>query len=115
MSEIVKYNDEDLKGYGFDVMADRAVCFNKHPDGTYMNTRSTYSINKAQYTHFDLRFRAINQNTAQVAEKINGKRRSYWRMAFYVAIVLLVVSLAECSVAFNVNVETPNKVTENHG
>lgn len=44
---IIKFrNESDVSGYGFDLAADRVVRFNKHPDGTYLNTRSTYSINQ---------------------------------------------------------------------
>lgn len=56
---IIKFKTPELAGYGFDVAADRVVRFNKHPDGTYLNTRATYSINTRQFTHFDLRTTAI--------------------------------------------------------
>ena len=95
---MVKFPDtSDLKGYGFDVAADRVVRFNKHPDGTYLNTRATYSINGKQYTHYDIRNRSMNSQSAHPpANKIK-------RWAVIAVFAMLIAILTDCSVNFSVN------------
>lgn len=87
---MIKFNTPDLDGYGFDLAADRVVRFNKHPDGTYLNSRATYSINKKQFTHFDLRSKALQ------SPSFNKPSKSY-KWVIIAIVVLIIVSLSECS------------------
>jgi hypothetical protein len=105
-----KFNTPDLEGYGFDIEADRVVRFNKHPDGTYLNTRATYSINKKQFTHFYLRSQAI-QEPPIISEKnlykLNPKRK--WLIA--TVLFLVFVSLVKCSGVFTVKLTNKTEHT----
>lgn len=104
---VVKFTSNDLDGYGFDVAADRVVRFNKHPDGTYLNTRATYYINRKTVTHMDLRKTALSQNVP------TDKPKSYNRKKFIIiaAILVVIFALTECSVEFksDVNINTVEK------
>ena len=88
MSEnIIKFDaGSDVNGYGFDLIGDRVVRFNKHPDGTYLNlylnTRATYSINKKQFTHFDLRKLALQKQEATAAKPSTCKAllSTFWKL-----------------------------------
>lgn len=99
---IIKFkNDSDVNGYGFDLVADRVVRFNKHPDGTYLNTRSTYSINQKQFTHFELRKLALqlqNQNQDQPA-----RTRKWLKIAFMILFGLVVLHSCELNFTFDLN------------
>jgi len=93
---MIKYTSPELSGYGFDLEADRVVRYNKHPDGTYLNTRATYSINRRQFTHYALRSQALKEKTGE------KKKRVKWGViALFVIIVAL---LSNCSVEVSVNV-----------
>jgi hypothetical protein len=101
---LVKFPEtSDLTGYGFDIGADRVVRFNKHADGTYQNTRATYSINKKQFTHYDLRKAALELKS-EVSTKIKqGSMNIKWKWVIGVMALVFILSASECS--FNVNSE----------
>lgn len=97
---LIKFSDTSpFFGYGFDISADRVVRFNKHADGTYQNTRATYSINKKQFTHFEIRNAALNFKT----ESNKNKFLIHFNWKFFIAffVLLFVISSSECS--FNMN------------
>lgn len=98
---IIKFTSPQLVGYGFDVGADRVVRFNKHPDGTYMNTRATYSINTRQFTHFDLREAALKEKKPVVQQHTPAKPTSKLTWIIIGLLIIGVLSMTECS--FNVN------------
>lgn len=106
---MIKFTTLDLDGYGFDLEADRVVRFNKHPDGTYLNTRATYSINKKQFTHYDLRVKALRIETT-ISEKSSEKQvlKNYHKWIVGVIIFLVIISLGECSVETHSNVTIEN-------
>ena len=110
MSEnIIKFDaGSDVNGYGFDLIADRVVRFNKHPDGTYLNTRVTYSINKKQFTHFDLRKLALQKQEATAAKPSASKGKK-WLKYVLIAAVLLIVMKA-CTVNFSVDINSDSTV-----
>lgn len=101
---MVKFSaDTPLQGYGFDLLADRVVRFNKYPDGTYLNTRATYSINQRMFTHYELRQCALDHSSSEVAplNKDNSIKTYTFKVPlFALAIsVLLVIALpTSCSV-----------------
>lgn len=95
--------DKELEGYGFDAQADRVVRFNKHPDGTYLNTRATYSINKRQFTHYELRQRAL-ASAVPVEKLVKVKTFKLWWIAA-AFVVILCAGNSTCSVHFKSTVE----------
>ena len=103
---MIKFTTPDLEGYGFDLAADRVVRFNKHPDGTYLNTRATYSINKKQFTHFDLRTKAIKDT--DVVNKPIEKPKTYKKWIIIAICFLVIISLGECSVETTSNLTIEN-------
>ena len=95
--------DKELEGYGFDAQADRVVRFNKHPDGTYLNTRATYSINTRQFTHYELRQRALASVTpAEKPAKV--KSFKFWWITAALVVVLCAGN-STCSVHLKSTVE----------
>ncbi len=99
---LVKFPEaSDLTGYGFDIIADRVVRFNKHADGTYQNTRATYSINKKQFTHYDIRKAALSlkSEVSTTGKKINFS----WKWIVGAIVLAFIFSASECS--FNVNTD----------
>lgn len=106
---IIKFkNDSVVSGYGFDLVADRVVRFNKHPDGTYLNTRSTYSINQKQFTHFELRKLALQlQNQDQPA-----RTRKWLKIAFMILFGLVVLRSCELNFTFDLNSDSSTKETK---
>jgi hypothetical protein len=93
-----KFNTPDLEGYGFDLAADRVVRFNKYPDGTYLNTRATYSINKKQFTHFYLRSQAIQEQQEQpIVNEKKLYKSNYPNWVIVAGLILVLVSLGKCS------------------
>jgi hypothetical protein len=99
---MIKFTTPDLDGYGFDLTADRVVRFNKHPDGTYLNTRATYSINKKQFTHYELRQHALGRSTPLVVVEQKKPRNKWVIFAWVVLIGFIVVgSVTECSFTVN--------------
>jgi len=103
----IKFTTTELNGYGFDLEADRVVRFNKHPDGTYLNTRATYSINKLQFTHYDLRQLALKERPLGqiVEEKKLTNKRTKW--IFILALFVFVAfSSKTCTVKVNGDVVT---------
>jgi hypothetical protein len=107
---IIRYDPSSyLAGYGFDLAADRVVRFNKRADGTYLNTRATYSINTRQYTHFEMRAEALKMQA--VTHGLNPPFKIP-RWVFTAVIMLLVLlSFAECSVNVNVD-DATSEVSE---
>ena len=102
---VVKFHDgHKLNGYGFDLVVDRVIRFNKHPDGVYLNNRATYSINKKEYSHseirqcaLDLEFHSDEQETG-----VSG-----WGKWVIVGVILaIVLSITTCSVNVTVNSTT---------
>lgn len=108
VSTIVKYTTDQLIGYGFDVAADRVVRFNKHPDGTYLNTRATYSINKSQYTHHHLRTVAIHQSQQTDAPLPRSKKIWWWVLGM--VMVGIIVSTSTCT--FTSDISVTQSITE---
>lgn len=100
-SSIVKYTSDQLQGYGFDIAADRVVRFNKHPDGTYLNTRATYSINKSQYTHHHLRTVAIDQSQQTDTPP---RLKKIWWWVFGAIMVVLIVSTSTCTITSDITI-----------
>jgi hypothetical protein len=105
---MIKFNTLDLDGYGFDLVADRVVRFNKHPDGTYLNTRATYSINKKQFTHFDLRTQAIKDRPLGEMPVEKPLHKTYKKWMIVAIFLLVIVSLGECSFEASSNVTVEN-------
>jgi hypothetical protein len=101
---MVKFTNLDLDGYGFDLAADRVVRFSKHPDGTYLNTRATYSINKNHFTHFDLRTQAIKDQSLGEIHVERPLHKTYKRWMVVTIFILVIVSLGECSFEASSNV-----------
>ncbi len=99
----------ELIGYGFDIIADRVVRFNKHQDGTYLNTRATYSINKKEFTHFQIRSKAIAEKPLIDSILIKKESRYGWKLIGF--IVLMVAMLSNCSMNFSFDIN--NSVVEN--
>lgn len=102
---VVKFHEgHKLNGYGFDLGVDRVIRFNKHPDGVYLNNRATYSINKKEYSHseirqcaLDLEFHSDEQETGM----------SGWGKWVIVGVILaIVLSITTCSVNVTVNSTT---------
>jgi hypothetical protein len=102
--------DNELIGYGFDVQADRVVRFNKHPDGTYLNTRATYSINKSQFTHYDLRVLALNlmKSCSPVVSKTRFKIKPKWFFVAFAAI-LIATMMTDCTFEYSSNISVDNQ------
>jgi len=105
---IVKFTASDLDGYGFDIAADRVVRFNKHPDGTYLNTRATYSINKGQHTHYRLREIAIQESVPVINKQSNPQRSIKWIL---VAVLVVLFAFSECSFEIRNDVTIDNQET----
>lgn len=101
---MVKFSaDTPLQGYGFDLQADRVVRFNKYPDGTYLNTRATYSINQRMFTHYELRQYALDHSSNKVvsSNKGNSIKTYTFKVPLFVLLigVLLIIALpTSCSV-----------------
>lgn len=107
---LVKFAElSPLHGYGFDIQADRVVRFDKHADGTYLNTRATYSINKQQFTHFALRAEAIKQQgfVSDMRKTEATVNRNRWLVAF-VAFFIVLASISRCTIT----VDTEQAVEE---
>lgn len=108
-NHMVKFQDfnlENLEGYGFDVAADRVVKFTKHAEGVYLNTRSSYSINRGKYTHYELRqiaLKYLNQ-----VEPIVQKQKSSKRWIWITLAIIMLCSITTCSVDFNLAVKPAN-------
>jgi len=106
---MIKFDHPTLTGYGFDVAADRVVRFNKYSDGTYLNTRATYSINKMQFTHFGLREIALKQ---EVIPTTTVKPRTNKHKWFIIGVIVITIAfLTDCSFEFNSDV-TINSIEE---
>ena len=103
-ADIVKFNQSSgLIGYGFDLPADRVVRFNEHPDGTYLNTRATYYINRKTYTHSYIRTAALQPFPSTAVTK---KRKWGWIILIGV-ILVLVLGKCEMTVSINEHMTTP--------
>lgn len=113
MTNIVKFGSpHPLYGYGFDVVADRVVRFNKFPDGTYLNTRATYSINGSQYTHYDIRQQALLLNVISDS-RVPIDTETWIKRAIIVLMILTVLALiGQCSVNFQIEVIEPTTTSE---
>ena len=96
---IVRFNTEDLVNYGFDLTADRVVRFDKHPDGTYLNSRATYSINKLEFTHYAIRSAALKQQSVGV--KLS--KFSWDKVKWFVFCIALVAAASVTTCTVNVN------------
>jgi hypothetical protein len=109
---MIKFENE-LVGYGFDVQADRVVRFNKHPDGTYLNTRATYSINKLQFTHYDLRVLALKlmKSCSPVASSSNFNIKPKWIFRTF-AVILIATMMTNCTFDFSSNVSIDTQEQE---
>lgn len=95
---VTKFTRKDLLGYGFDVSADRVVRFTKHADGTYMNTRATYSINQKQFTHYELREEALTEKHSQVV----GSTRRTWLWVTVALLGFMAVATKSCDFTYDV-------------
>ena len=103
---IVKFSvHSDVNGYGFDLAADRVVRFNKHPDGTYLNTRSTYSINQKQFTHFELRKLALQSQASDTPTKT----RKWLKIAFIILIGLILLRSCELNFTFDLTSDSASE------
>jgi hypothetical protein len=91
-----------LDQFGFDLRSDRVIRFDKKSTGTYMNTRATYTLNEAVYSHLFLRTKAIE---IQTGTKAPAQKKNYI-IAGIVVVVLLSSLLSECSTNFNVEVNS---------
>lgn len=113
MTNIVKFGSpHPLYGYGFDVVADRVVRFNKFPDGTYLNTRATYSINGSYYTHYDIRQQALLLNVISDSN-VPIDTETWIKRAIIVLMILTVLALiGQCSVNFQIEVIEPTTTSE---
>jgi hypothetical protein len=101
-----------LHGYGFDTLADRVVRFNNHADGTYMNTRATYSINGKQFTHYDLRQAAIDL-VDDSSVTIDIDTETWIKRAIVVLMILTVLALiGQCSVNVQFDIIEPTTTSE---
>jgi hypothetical protein len=112
---IIKFNDPSLVGYGFDLEADRVVRFNKHPDGTYLNTRATYSINKGQYTHYELRTKALVLQPKVPKIKLDRFWLKFPGILIPIIFVILVVSITQCSFNFSINQDQSTSQGDDNG
>jgi hypothetical protein len=105
------YDGHELIGYGFDIIADRVVRFSKHQDGTYLNTRATYSINKKEFTHFQIRSMALKEKPINIISKKESKYS--WKLIGFV--VLAAVMLTNCTMNFSFDINSSvieNEISE---
>ena len=120
MASIVRFDEDQnflgLDGYGFDLLADRVVRFNKHPEGVYMNTRSSYTINTRKYTHFELREFALSLLKSE-EERVKFKPQKKKKKVFLwiVVSVLIMTLLSNCSFNFDIeiNSHSSEQIVEN--
>lgn len=96
---VIRFNREDLVNYGFDLEADRVVRLDKHPDGTYLNSRATYSINKMEFTHYALRSIAVKQHSSYTKFKLFSWDKL--KLVIFCTALVLAASVTNCTVSIS--------------